>query len=415
MPVTQALANWQRHKIQQAREHQIKAFDEVNELVIEERKGRQIVLDDGCELVEFVSCSYLGLDQDPRVIEAASASLAKCGVTFPAARTRIKVKSFVALEELLNEILCGGHSTIFASLHLGTLGLLPLLGSGEMPSFPLRGNGPRFILDKSVHASIQINRGLMQQFGEVALVDFQQPERVEEEFRKAQAADQSPIALADSIGSMGGVAPVTDLMQWCERYGGYAYLDDAHGTSVYGRHGCGYVLDQLDNEFHPRLALASSLAKAFGAVAGVIALPTREDEQMVKRFASTYIFGGPPPIAIIDSAIAAARIHLSDEIYLLQERLRSNMALFDSNIEGHIVNRDTTAPIRGVLVGDEFRAIEFTRQLRQAGFAVTTAMYPTVAMGKAMLRVALSAAHEESQVLSLCSRINGIGREINPA
>ncbi len=400
--------NWQRKKILESQKHQSKAFEAVNQLVITGREGRKITLEDNTVLTEFVSCSYLGLDQDIRVINAANKNLSKCGVTFPAARTRVLAKSFVVLEELLNKIFCDSHSVIFANLHMAHLGILPLLGSGEMPSYPMRENGPLFILDKTVHASLQVNRGLMSQFGEITVVDFNQTEKLENEFKKAFETSRTPVAIADSIGSMGGITPIVPLLECSEKYYGYLYLDDAHGTSVYGKHGSGYVLDKLNSQFHPRLILTSSLAKAFGAVAGVAVFPTKKDVDFVKRYAETYIFSGPPALAIIDSAIASAEIHLSNEIYELQNKLKDNLICFDSLMNANspaILNYQSASPIRGIKIGDEFKTIEATQKLREAGFAVTAAMYPMVPKNQGILRLALGATHTKEEITALVANI----------
>jgi 7-keto-8-aminopelargonate synthetase-like enzyme len=286
-----------------------------------------------------------------------------------------------------------------------------------MPSFPLASQGIVFILDNAVHACIQINRGLMEQFGEVVLTDILSPQAVEEQFQAAFNQNKTPLVITDSIGSMGGVAPVALLMDMAEKYKGYVYFDDAHGTSVYGKYGAGYVLQALDHVFHPRLILTSSLSKGYGANSGVIVLPTEADEQMVKRHATTYLFGNPTPVAAIVAAIASAIIHLSGEIHDLQNQLQENIRYFDSLIQQHvnIINRDTAAPVRGIFVGDEFKAIECTTLLRQSGFAVTAAMYPTVAKGESMLRVALSSAHSKAQIEALCERIKHCSHQIiNP-
>lgn len=154
--------------------------------------------------------------------------------------------------------------------------------------------------------------------------------------------------------------------------------------------------------------MASSLAKAFGAVAGVIVVPTKEDARMIQRFSPTYIFGGPPPLAIIDSAIASARIHLSDEIYVLQRTLQENIHYFDQQLHEHIINSNTASPIRGVFIGNEFKAIACTKELRRRGFAVVIAMYPTVAKNNSILRVSISASHTRAQIASVCENIRDV-------
>ncbi len=398
--------NWLRRRIHQAEEHQALAFEEINELVVKERKGKKIVLEDDTHLIEFVSCSYLGLDMDARVIRAASNNIEQCGVAFHAARTRIILKSFSVLEELLNKIFNNQFTLTFTSLHSVHLGVLPLLGSGELPSYPLKANGPLFILDKTAHASIQVNRALLTQFGQVVRVDFTQLDAVEKWLKETVNSKRTPILIADSVGSMGGVTPISWLFEMSEQYEGYVYLDDAHGMSIYGENGCGYVLHALKNVFHPRLILGTTLGKAFGAIGGIIVLPTQKDLDIVKRFATTYVFGGPLPLSIVESAIASAHIHLSEEITQRQNKLWDNTHYFDSLIQCQVINKNKQLPLRGLLIGDEFEAVRYASLFRKHGFSVTTAMYPTVPKRRSLLRVALSAAHQKEEIQAFCQMAN---------
>lgn len=406
--------NWQRRKILLSKEHQIKATTTVNNLVIKARDGRQIRLVDDRLLTDFISCSYLGLDLDKRIIDAsASQRIYDCGVNFPVSRTRLKVNSFETLDNLLSQIFCSSSTIVFTSIHLANLGLFPLLGSGEMPSFPMLANGPRFIMDKRVHASTQINRALLGQFGEVIRVDFQDLDQVEAQFKRSLQNYQTPIAMSDSIVSTGGIIPVLKIIQFTEEYNGYVYIDDAHGTSIHGHSGCGYVLKCLNEEFHPRLILTVSLSKGFGCNGGAVALPTKADADFVKKFSQPYIFSNPPPLSIIESSIASARIHLSEELSTLQNRLWKNIEYFEKQIHGgtndiKIVNHEAPSPICCIFIGDEYRAIDYSNQLMQLGYLVMTTMYPTVAKGESLLRIAFSAMHTEKAITGLCSGLQAI-------
>ena len=393
--------NWQKNKIIGSKEFQSKAYNEINNLIVTERNGKQISLSDGQQLTEFMSCSYLGLDQDVRVVDSAVNSIKKCGVNFAVARTRLRVEASVELERYLGEIF-SSHCVTFTSLHLTHLGMIPLIASGEMPSYPLGKNGIVFFIDKKAHASIQIQRGLMLQFGEVILIDFTNLNEVESHFKIAYKNQTTALLLADGICSMGGLIPVKELLALAENYLGYVYLDDAHGISIQGQNGCGYVLDQL-KVFHPRLILAISLSKGFGANGAAIGVLTADDEKIIRRYANPYLFSNPLPLSIVDSSIASAKIHLSDEIYVLQARLLKNIQYFDSLCESslimsRVINLNSTSPIRGIKIMDEFKDIEITRQLRERGIAVTAAMYPTVAKGESIIRIALCADHREEDI-----------------
>lgn len=398
--------NWQKEKISKSFQHQIEAFEKINNLVFIKREGKKIILANGFSLVEFISCSYLGLDLDKRIIDASIKNINDCGVTFPSARTRMIAKSFLLLEQLLNQMFCNNYTVLFQSLHLAHLGLIPLLASGEMPSYPIKSNGILFLLDQHVHASIQINRGLMQQFGQVEIYNLENFDHLKYQLEYSYHHSLTPIIFSDSIGSMGGIAPLKLLFELVEQYDGYLYLDDAHGTSVFGQYGCGYVLEQLNYNFHPRLILTSSLAKAFGSNGGIVVMPTQKDSDFIKQFSSTYIFGGPPALSTVDAAIASANIHLSEEITSLQAKLQYNLSYFDSLCNSSkILNYQNPSPIRAAKVGDEFRAIEIAAILHKKGFALTTAMYPTVAKGKSLLRIALGALHTEEQIYLLCKTL----------
>ncbi|MCF6766247.1 aminotransferase class I/II-fold pyridoxal phosphate-dependent enzyme [Thiotrichales bacterium 19S3-7] len=403
------MTNWFEKKINNSELAQTTASDSVNNTIYRKRLKRHLVLNNGTKLIDFVSCSYLGLDQDPRILKACSQGIYETGFTYPAARTRIQPSEFLILEELLNKIYCQSYSTVFSSLHLGHLGILPLLASGKMPSFQAAKNGFCFILDKTVHSSLQIHRALMQQFGDVILTDFTNTNKLEYYFINSVKLHKTPIAIADSIGSMGGKQDIPYLFDLAEKYNGYIYLDDAHGMSIFGKNGCGYVLKSLNYSFHPRLILTSSLAKAFGSVAGVVVLPTKKDTDMFRRYAPTYVFSGPPAIPVINAAIASAHIHLSSEILTLQNQLKQNIQYFDRLLNHqNIINSDTAIPIRGILIGDELTTIEAAKFLKNNGVAITTALYPTVAKNKAMLRIAISSNHTKSDMHQLCELITNL-------
>lgn len=262
------MSNWQSRRILDSQAHQNLSYSlGVNGRNILDRYEKVVTLETGAAVTEFMSCSYLGLECDSRLANAAQDAVKVFGVQFAAARTRLKPVIFHNLELLLQKIF-DGPTVTFSTVGQCHLALIPLLGSGSLPSFPILDKGPYWIVDKTSHASIQILRGIMEQFGEVERVDFQDGEALASSFLRAHRHGRTPIAVGDGVGSMGGNAPVQALFAHAEEFQGFVYLDDAHGTSIFGQHGGGYVLDALGTSFHPRLALASSLSKAFGATGG---------------------------------------------------------------------------------------------------------------------------------------------------
>ena len=393
------MENWQKRKIDRSLKYQTRVFSEhINELVVAKRDGKVITLDDGRKMVEFVSCSYLGLETHPTLKKAIIDAIERFGVQVSVARTRVKVDLFPQLEARLNQIMHGAHTLTFNAVTPCHIAVLPLLASGTLPHFTFS-KKPYFIMEKTAHATLQINRGLLQQFGDVVRIDFQDTARIEEAFRYAASQGLTPISVSDSVGSMGGVAPVAQIVRLAHQYDGYAYIDDAHGTSIYGDYGSGYVMACLGHRLDERIIIAGSLSKAFGSHGGFIACHAAETINFIKTYGTTYAFGGPPSLPGIAACVAAADLHLDGTVAARQEKLQNVIRYFDEVFgKTEIVNRGTTMPIRGILIGNEDLAITMCKKLHDRGFATTVAMYPTVEEGHAILRCALSALHESGQI-----------------
>lgn len=393
------MENWQKRKIDRSLKYQTRVFSEhINELVVAKRDGKVITLDDGRKMVEFVSCSYLGLETHTALKKAVIDAIERFGVQVSVARTRVKVDLFPQLEARLNQIMHGAHTLTFNAVTPCHIAVLPLLASGTLPHFTFS-KKPYFIMEKTAHATLQINRGLLQQFGDVVRIDFQDTARIEEAFRYAASQGLTPISVSDSVGSMGGVAPVAQIVRLAHQYDGYAYIDDAHGTSIYGDYGSGYVMACLGHRLDERIIIAGSLSKAFGSHGGFIACHAAETINFIKTYGTTYAFGGPPSLPGIAACVAAADLHLDGTVAARQEKLQNVIRYFDEVFgKTEIVNRGTTMPIRGILIGNQDLAITMCKKLHDRGFATTVAMYPTVEEGHAILRCALSALHESGQI-----------------
>ena len=283
--------NRQNRKLKTADALQNLALNEgVNGLNVTERIHKCVTLSDGRKMTEFVSCSYLGLDQHPSLKTAAISSIERLGIQFSVARTRMKADTFVALENNLAKITGAEDTVTFNAVTPIHLGVLPLLASGELPGYRFR-TGPSFVLDKHAHATMQVNRDLLAQFGPLVRIDFNDQSALHDQFKLASSRGLTRLSISDSVGSMGGHAPIRELVELAERFGGYNYLDDAHGTSVFGQKGAGYVHAELGNRLPPRVIMVGSLSKAFGAHGGFIA---------GERAMTDFVENNPLPTLLVD-------------------------------------------------------------------------------------------------------------------
>ncbi|PSU25861.1 aminotransferase [Photobacterium phosphoreum] len=393
---------WPRKKINHSIDHQQRVYNEgVNKLTVVNRNGKTIELDDGRILTEFVSCSHLGLETHPNLTAAVVEAVNKFGVQLSVARARTKVELFDQLESKLNKIMNGSFTLIFNAVTPCHTTTLPLLAAGVLPHYSFN-EKPHFIIEKTTHATLQTHTGILEQFGTVEQVDYNNPLAIELAFKSASGDGLKPISISDSINSMGRTAPILKIIELANLYDGIAYIDDTHGISIYGDCGSGYVMEQLNNKLNNKVIISGSLSKAFGAYGGFITCNFKDTIRFIKTYRTTYAFGGSPSLTDIAACVASADLHLNGTVDKLQIILRDVIKHFDDvffDIE--TINAGTNIPIRGIVIGDENEAITKCNKLHDLGFSTTVAIYPTVEKGQAILRCALSSAHTKQQIESL--------------
>jgi len=388
--------NWVASRVSKTSDSLDRAFEEgLTGHVITARDGKQVTLTDGSEAVEFVSCSYLGLESHPDLIAAATEAMHRFGLHFSTSRNRGRPPYLGELEALLSVMYDGAQVAAFTSVSNVHLGLLPLLGVGALPSYPVADAGVAFLVEKTAHASIQVIRGVLEQIGPTRRFDMADPAALPAAVREAAATGRTPIVLVDGVGSMGGLIDVASMLATLEPFGGHLYVDDAHGVSIDGPLGAGYAFEALGGTLPPHVVLAGSLSKAFGGAGGFAVVPSQEDMLILRKFANPLVFGHSIMLPMLAANVAAARLHGDGQVAELQRRLWRNAAEFDRLTGGTLVNAGLRSPVRGAQFDTEDEAFAAARRLKQAGVLILPAFYPTVARGTGLMRFAVSALHQQ--------------------
>lgn len=369
------------------------------------RKGKTLVLADGTTCTEFISCSYLGLESHPLLIQAARTALERFGIHLSASRSAMSPVYLRQLEGLLCDIYSGASVTVFTSTSNAHLGVLPLLGSGTMEGYPIK-RSVMWLVDRTAHASMQVLRGLLSQFGPVNRVDTQDIDGLKQTLMRCAKEQITPVLLIDGVGSMSGLLPTCELSELLQVWGGYLYIDDAHGISITGIHGAGYAFESLGHRLPENTLIAGSLSKAFGGAGGFIVLKSDYHAEQLRALANPLVFGHSISVPLQAANVASAQLHLSSNIASLQNALWQNVRRLDEQVDQQMMNATLRAPIRGVLFQTEQQGTAAASALRAAGIVVFPVFYPIVETGKAMLRCALSAVHTPEQVDTLARQLN---------
>lgn len=341
--------------------------------------GRTITVNNR-ELVNFSSCSYLGLELDPRLKAAAKDAVDRYGTQFSSSRSYVSHGMYEELEQLL--------STVFKK----PVVLAPTTTLGHLSMIPvLVGDNDVVILDHQVHASVNMAAQMVKARGvKVEMIRHNNMDMLEQRINKLKDQYDKIWYLADGIYSMfGDGAPMEELKRLHDKYEQLQlYIDDAHGVSWHGAQGRGYVMEQLGGQWPERMYLTGSMAKSFGCVGGILVFPNEEAKQMVRGWGGTLIFSGPIQPPLLAAAIASVKIHLSAELPALQARLKRRIMAFENtaNTLGLKTTGTNLTPIRFIKLGNYELGFRIAEEVRKAGFYLNLAAFPSVPMKETGLR-----------------------------
>jgi 7-keto-8-aminopelargonate synthetase-like enzyme len=363
--------------------------------------GRVITLK-GRRLVTFGSCSYVGLETDPRIRDGVIDATTRYGSQFASARAYVSAPLYNELDELLEQLF-GMPALTGQTTTLAHMSVLPVLIDEK----------DAVIFDQQVHHSVQMALDHVRVNGtHVEMIRHNQMEQLLERVETLRQSHRHVWYLGDGIYSMiGDVAPVDILQSMLERYEQlYVYLDDAHGISWTGKHGRGYVLGRKSQ--HPRMIVAASLCKAFAAGGAALLIPDKEMRRRVNTVGPTMIFSGPLQPPLLGAAIASARIHLSDELKERQAKVLERIRLCNALLLKHELPllAETETPIRCIALGAPQAVFRVVERLAEEGFLVNAATFPAVPRGRAGIRLALTPHLTLDDVTSLIERLAEIIR-----
>lgn len=380
------------------------------QVTLRERKGKRVVLADGTAATEFINCSYLGLDEHPAVVAAASDVVKEWGVHFCCARSRFSIGPNAELEAGLSELF-RGRAITFPSVTSAHMSVLPLLAAGALlpPSRRAGAEGPvRLVFDRFAHASMQFLRPLLAEDARVVTLEHNDLEGLAREARSAHDAGETPVFVADGVYSMGGTCPLDELFALARDLELFLYIDDAHGTSIFGERGEGYAVsklkevDRTDGPLPEHLMVTYSLAKGFGTNGGGVVVPSSWQERIIRSFGQTYAFSAPLDFSIQAAALASLKLHHDGTVRGLQERLRDRVARFDARVPE---KPSAFSPIRMVPMPTADDAIAVAERLKQRGYFVTVALFPVVPRARPQLRICLATDHSDDDIDGLTTAL----------
>jgi len=334
---------------------------------------------DGAHVLNLCSNNYLGLANHPKIRKAAKQALDQFGVGPGAVRSIAgTMSSHLELEATLARFKNVEDTLSFQSGLCANLGVIAALVGEEDAIFS----------DGLNHASIIDGSRLTK--AKRFVYPHLDARGLRDVLEKEGKAVKKKLIITDGVFSMDGdLAPLPEIVEVAEEYDAIVMVDDAHGEGVLGDHGRG-IVDHF--HLHGRVDIEiGTMSKAFGVVGGYVA-GSKSLIEYLKQMARPFLFSSavtPPDVA---ACIAAVKVlEASDE---LVKQLWENTRYFKERMKslGFDVGHSET-PITPVMLGDEKLARAFSGRAFEEKVFAQAIGFPTVAKGKARIRVIISAAH----------------------
>ena len=370
-----------------------------NEKVITSPQGAKVSLKDGKNVINMCANNYLGLANNPQVIEAAKNSYDHYGYGLSSVRFICGTqKLYKDLEAKLSQFLGTEDTILYSSCFDANGGLFETLLGPE----------DAVISDELNHASIIDGIRLCK------AQRFRYKNNNMDDLRsKLEEAKDCRIKLiaTDGVFSMDGiVADLKSICELAEEYDALVMVDDSHAAGFMGDTGrgtpeyCG-VSDKVD-------IITGTFGKALGGASGGFTSGRKEIIDLLRQRSRPYLFSNTLAPAVAAGSIKVLEIIEKD--LSMREKLFKNTKLFAEKIkEIGLDVMDGGTPIIPVMLYDEHKAVEMAKRMMEKGVYVVAFSYPVVPKGKARIRTQLSAALSEEDILYIVDCFKQVKEEMN--
>jgi len=369
-----------------------------NERIIVSPQDAEIELASGKKVLNFCANNYLGLSNNPKLIEAAKEALESHGYGMSSVRF---ICGTTDLHKKLEEMIAGFFGTEDTILYAACFDA----NSGVFE--PLLTEDDAIISDALNHASIidgvRLCKAKRYRYANADMADL------EKQLQLAQS-QRYRLIVTDGVFSMdGNVAPLDRIVELSRKYDAMVMVDESHSAGVVGRTGRG-VTELYDLTGKVEI-ITGTLGKAFGGAIGGFTTGKKEIIDLLRQRSRPYLFSNsiPPFVA----AAGIKMLEMMKESNELQDKLHRNAEYFINSMAGLGFSiKPTKSAICAVMLYDAKLSQEFASLLLDEGIYVIGFFYPVVPKDQARIRVQLSAAHEKEHLDKAIAAFEKIGRKL---
>jgi glycine C-acetyltransferase len=355
------------------------------------------------EVIILSSNNYLGLSNEPAVVQAGKEALDRFGAG--TASVRFICGTFTIHRAL--EAACARLVGTAASLSF-----VSAWNANEALPATLLTEQDAIISDQLNHASIIDAIRLAKAIVKCQSAVYRHGDLADLDEKLSLARDRRvKMVITDGVFSMeGSIAPLPDLLELCRRHDAVLVVDDSHGTGVLGETGRGTaehlgVLGDVD-------IITSTLGKALGGAAGGFVAASAAVCDYLTQRARPQLFSNALPPTVAASALAS--IEYLEAHPERVRTLRENTRYFRERLlELGFKPLPGETPIIPVILGETAAAIRMSDLLLAEGVFITGFGFPVVPQGQARVRCQISAAHTRADLDEALAAFSKVGRQLH--
>ena len=351
------------------------------ERIINSDQKSKIQLSDNQEVINMCANNYLGLANNPEVIQAAKDGLDRWGFGLASVRFICGTQTLhKTLEEKVSEYLGMEDTILYAACFDANGGLFETILTAD----------DAVISDELNHASIIDGIRLCKaQRYRYKNNDMNDLRAKLEEAKKNKA--RRILITTDGVFSMDGtIAQLDKICDLADEFDAMVHHDDCHATGFMGKTGRGIheycnVMDRVD-------IITSTFGKALGGATGGFTSGRKEIIDMLRQRSRPYLFSNTLAPNICTASLKV--FEMLKKSTALRDTLEKNVHYFRAGMQkaGFDVS-DGDHPIVPIMLGDANLAQSMSKKLLEKGIFAIGFFYPVVPQGKARIRTQISAAH----------------------
>ncbi len=337
-------------------------------------------------VLNFCANNYLGLADNPEIIQAAHATLDRWGYGLASVRFICGTQQIHKdLESRLSTFLGTEDTILYSSCFDANGGVFETMLGAE----------DAVISDELNHASIidgiRLCKAQRYRYKNNDMADL------EAKLQEAAAAKaRFKLIATDGVFSMDGyIANLKAICDLADKYGALVMVDDSHAVGFMGRTGrgthehCG-VMDRVD-------VITGTLGKALGGASGGYVSGRKPIIDLLRQRSRPYLFSNS--LAPVIAAASITTLDLISRSTALRDKLETNTRYFREGLTKAGLNiRPGVHPIVPVMLGDAALSQKFAARMLEKGIYVIGFFYPVVPQGAARIRTQVSAAHSREDL-----------------